>query len=88
MLALMAVLLSCGLVSGCALAGASAGHPVAFQRGVTAGRYARQHHRFRHNASHYDVAAFCIKTGFRDIQKMNHFVLDWTQGFEKGCLER
>ncbi len=87
MLALTAVLLS-GLLSGCGLAGAAAGHPAAYHRGIVAGRDARRHHRFRHKASHYDVTAFCIKTAFADIRTMDHFVLAWTQGFEKGCLER
>jgi hypothetical protein len=94
LLSLLAVVLSGCLVAACSLTGSLSGslsgrtvvvHDAAYEHGLAAGEAARHGHRFGRHHTYYDVASFCVKTAFKDIQKMNGSLLDWTEGFEKGC---
>jgi hypothetical protein len=60
----------------------------AWHSGYNAGKAARSHHIFRHGATRYHVTAFCVQAAFDDIRTMKTAVLDWTEGFEKGCTGR
>ncbi|HUB42067.1 MAG TPA: hypothetical protein VMA72_24730 [Streptosporangiaceae bacterium] len=74
------------LLSACGVSFSTAANGPAWHRGYTAGKAARSHHRFRHGATRYHVTAFCAQRAFDDIQTMKTAVLEWTEGFEKGCL--
>jgi hypothetical protein len=78
---LAGVLLSaCGLSAG----GGSAGP--AWHSGYNAGKAARSHHHFRNGATRYHVTAFCVRAAFDDIRTIKTAALQWTEGFEKGCM--
>ena len=74
------------LATACSTVSEVSVHSAGYQAGLSAGRQARQGHRyyFRH-ATRYEKAAFCIKRAISDVQHMNGPLLDWTVGFEHGC---
>jgi hypothetical protein len=74
------------LLSACGLSfGSNSGGP-AWESGYKAGNAARAHHLFRHGATRYHITAFCVEAAFADIRTMKTAVLQWTEGFEKGCM--
>jgi hypothetical protein len=83
-LALLAGVLLCGC--GVSFSGDPGGP--AWHSGYKAGEAARSQHKFRHGATKYHVTAFCIQTVFNDIRTMKTGVLEWAEGFEKGCMPR
>jgi hypothetical protein len=76
------LLAACGLTSG----GATGAR--AWRNGYDAGRAARAQHEFQPGAASYHVTAFCARAAFTDIQRMKNSVLQWTEGFERGCLRQ
>ena len=76
------------LLSGCGQSVNDGSGGPAWHSGYKAGRAARSHHTFRHAATRYRVTAFCIQTAFDDIRTMKTAVLEWTEGFEKGCMRK
>ena len=74
------------LLSACGLSfNGDSGGP-AWHNGYNAGQAARSHHKFRHGATRYHVTAFCAQAAFNDVRTMKTAVLEWTEGFEKGCM--
>jgi hypothetical protein len=86
-----AVLAATGLaVSGLALSACSIGsdghHSKAWDQGFQAGKEAQEHHPFKPGPeAGYERTKFCAVTAFNDIQKMNHDMVQWTEGFDSGC---
>jgi hypothetical protein len=74
------LLCSCGLSFN-----GNSGGP-AWHTGYYAGKAARSHHSFEHGATRYHITAFCAEAAFHDIRTMKAAVLQWTEGFEKGCM--
>ena len=74
------------LLSGCSLSYSGETSGPAWHKGYNAGRAARSHHAFPDKATMYHVTAFCAQVAFHDIRTMKTAALDWTEGFEKGCL--
>ncbi len=74
------------LLSSCGLSfNGNSGGP-AWHTGYYAGKAARSHHSFEHGATRYHITAFCVEAAFHDIRTMKAAVLQWTEGFEKGCM--
>jgi hypothetical protein len=74
------------LLSACGVSfNGNSGGP-AWHSGYTAGKAARSHHTFRQGVTKYHVTAFCVQAAFDDIRTMKTAVLEWTVGFEKGCV--
>lgn len=87
----LAVLASTGiaataiLLSACSF-GAGGQHSKAWDQGYQAGREAQQHHPFKPGPeAGYERTKYCAVTAFNDIQKMNHDMIQWTEGFDSGC---
>ena len=74
------------LLSACGVSFNSDSGGPAWHSGYHAGKVTRSHHKFRHGATRYQVTAFCAQAAFHDIRTMKTAVLEWTEGFEKGCL--
>jgi len=74
------------LLSACGVSFSTNSDGPAWHRGYAEGKAARAHHEFRHGATRYHVTAFCAQRVFDDIQTMKSAVLDWTEGFENGCI--
>lgn len=74
------------LLSACGLSFSSAGAGQAWHSGYVAGMAARAHHKFGHGASRYHVTAFCVEKAVTDIRAVKGPVVQWTEGFEKGCM--
>jgi hypothetical protein len=74
------------LLSACGVSFSNDSVGPAWHRGYHAGKAARSHHKFRHGATRYHVTVFCAQRAFKDIQTMKSAVLEWTEGFENGCM--
>jgi hypothetical protein len=74
------LLTSCGL--------SASGDSRAWHSGYNAGKAARSHHQFTHGATRYHVTAFCVRAAVDDIPAVKTAVLQWTEGFEKGCMHK
>jgi hypothetical protein len=87
-LVIMGLAVTAILLAGCSLNSGSGPHTRAWDRGYEAGKEARRHHHFRRHASGYDRDAFCIMRAYHDIQNMNSNLVQWTEGFDRGCGRR
>jgi hypothetical protein len=74
------------LLSACSLSYSGESSGPAWHKGYNAGKAARSHHSFPDKATVYHVTTFCAQAAFHDIRAMKTAVLEWTEGFEKGCL--
>jgi hypothetical protein len=74
------------LLSACGLSVSGESDSPAWHSGYNAGEVARSHHQFQHGATRYHVTAFCIRAAVDDIRTVKTAVLQWTEGFEKGCM--
>jgi len=81
------VLLAGVLLSACGLSPNGHSSSPAWRNGYHAGKAARSHHNFRHGATKYHVTAFCAQAAFDDIRTVKTAVLEWTEGFERGCMD-
>jgi hypothetical protein len=88
LLVVIAIAVTAILLSGCSFDSSSGPHTKAWDRGYQAGREARRHHRFKRGANGYDRDAFCITRAYWDIQSMNGNLVQWTEGFDRGCGRR
>jgi hypothetical protein len=74
------------VLSGCGLSFNSTGGNQAWHSGYVAGTAAREHHKFEHGATRYHVTAYCVAKAVTDIRAIKGPVVQWTEGFEKGCM--
>jgi hypothetical protein len=74
------------LLSGCSLSYSGDSSGPAWHSGYSAGKTVRSHHKFPDGATMYHVTAFCAQAAFHRIRTRKTAVLEWTEGFEKGCL--
>ena len=73
-------------LSACSLSYTGEASGPAWHTGYSAGKAARSHHKFPDKATLYHVTAFCAQAAFHDIRTRKTAALEWTEGFEKGCL--
>lgn len=85
LLVVVGLAVSAILLSACSFDSSSGPHTKAWDRGYEAGKEARRHHRFKAGATGYDRDVFCITRAYRDIQSMNSSLVQWTEGFDRGC---
>ena len=76
------------VISGCGLSFNSTGGEQAWHSGYVAGTAARAHHKFGHGTTKLHVTAFCAEEAVDDYRAIKGPVLQWTEGFEKGCMRR
>jgi hypothetical protein len=76
------------LLSGCGLSFNSTGGEQAWHNGYVAGTAARAHHKFGHGTTKLHVTAFCAEKAVTDARAIKGPVVQWTEGFEKGCMRR
>jgi hypothetical protein len=76
------------LLAACSFDSVSGPHTKAWDSGYEAGKEARWHHRFKRGATGYDRDAFCITKAYHDIQHLNSNLVQWTEGFDRGCGRR
>jgi hypothetical protein len=74
------------LLSGCGLSFNSSGGEQAWHSGYVAGAAARAHHKFGHRPTRLHVTAFCLEKAITDVRAVKGPVVQWTEGFEKGCI--
>jgi hypothetical protein len=74
------------LLSGCGLSFNSSGGEQAWHSGYVAGTTARAHHKFGHKPTRLHVTAFCLEKAVTDVRAIKGPVVQWTEGFEKGCM--
>jgi len=74
------------LLSACSLSYSGESSGPAWHNGYNAGKAVRSQHSFADGATVYHVTAFCAQAAFHRIRARKTAVLEWTEGFEKGCL--
>jgi hypothetical protein len=73
------------LLSACST-GPNGHHSKAWYQGYNAGKQAQQRHAWKPGPeAGYDRVKYCAVTAFHDIQKMNHDMVAWAEGFDSGC---
>jgi hypothetical protein len=74
------------LLSACGLSAGGGAGRAAWHTGYNAGQAARSHHNFRNGATRLHVTAFCVRAAVDDIRTIKTAALQWSEGFEKGCM--
>jgi hypothetical protein len=74
------------VLSGCGLSFNSPGGSQAWHSGYVAGTAAREHHRFGPGTTRLHVTTYCAAKAVTDVRAIKGPVVQWTEGFEKGCL--
>jgi hypothetical protein len=74
------------LLSGCGLSFNTGGGSQAWHSGYVAGTAARDHHKFGQRVPRYHITAYCVEKAVTDVRAIKGPVVQWTEGFEKGCM--